>query len=97
MIDENLGPVAIMVEEFVIDVRFYRLSEELQPYFTALYSFTIAGAESEVVEDRLHPEWSSMRFTESGTPPLAGITPDSITPTWPFVASGPTSRAIKYG
>ena len=86
-----------MNEEFAVDVRFYRLSEELQPYFTALYSFTIECADDFLVEDRLHPEWSAMRFTESGMPPLAAITPDEVAPTYPFVASGPTSRAIKFG
>ncbi len=85
-----------MHDEFAIDVRFYRLSEELQPYFTALYSFTITCADDVVIEDRLHPEWAAMRFTESGMEPVAAIVPDDLSPTWPFVASGPTSRAIKF-
>ncbi|TIX49256.1 AraC family transcriptional regulator [Alteraurantiacibacter aquimixticola] len=86
-----------MSEEFAIDVRFYRLSVELQPYFTALYSFTIICDDDVMVEDRLHPEWAAMRFTESGSYPIAAIAPDDIAVTWPFVASGPTSRAIKFG
>lgn len=86
-----------MLEEFAIDVRFYRLSVELQPYFTALYSFTIDCADGVVVEDSLHPEWASMRFTESGSPPRGAVTPDEIADTWPFVVSGPTSRALKFG
>ena len=28
---------------------------------------------------------------------MAGITPDPAMPTWPMVASGPTSRAIRFG
>lgn len=91
------GRVANMSEEFAVDVRFYRLSEELQPYFTALYSFTIDCADGVLVKDRLHPEWAAMRFTESGDAPLAAISPDAIQPTHPFVLSGPTSRAIKFG
>lgn len=86
-----------MAERFAIGVRFYRLSAQLQPYFTALYSFSIDCAEGVTIQDRLHPEWAAMRFTQSGTPPIAAITPDSVAPTWPFVASGPTSRAIKFG
>lgn len=92
-----MGPVANMPEEFAIDVRFYRLSEEVQPYFTALYSFTIDCPGDAMVVDQLHPEWSAMRFTEHGTAPFASITPDAIGPTYPFVASGPTSRAIRFG
>jgi len=91
------GPVAIMPEDFAIDVRFYRLSERLQPYFTALYSFDIDCADDAMVMDQLHPEWSAMRFTQHGTAPHAAITPDAIAPTCPFVVSGPTSRAIRFG
>ncbi len=86
-----------MVEDFAIDVRFYRLSAELQPYFSALYSFTMHCADDTLICDRLHPEWAGMRFTESGTPPVAAIVPAKVEPTWPFVASGPTSRAIQFG
>ncbi|WP_343805055.1 helix-turn-helix domain-containing protein [Alteraurantiacibacter aestuarii] len=78
-------------------MQFFRLSEELQPYFTALYSFTITCADDVLIEDRLHPEWATMRFTESGVEPVASVCPDEVQPTWPFVASGPTSRAIKFG
>ncbi len=86
-----------MADDFALDVGFYRLSEELQPYFTALYSFTIECPEDAMVEDRLHPEWAAMRFTQSGSVPFAAITPEDIAPTCPFVASGPTSKAIKFG
>lgn len=86
-----------MSDEFAIDVRFYRLSEELQPYFTALYSFEIDCADHVLVEDCLHPEWAVLRFTQSGTPPFGSITPEAIRPSFPFVISGPTSRAINFG
>ncbi len=94
---ESLGGwVATMSDVFAIDVRFYRLSEQLQPYFTALYSFEIDCADDVLVRDCLHPEWSVMRFTQSGTPPLGAVIPEAIRPSFPFVISGPTSRAIDF-
>jgi AraC-like DNA-binding protein len=85
-----------MTGQFAIDVRFFRLSEELQPYFTALYSFEIDCAEDLMVHDLLHPEWSVMRFTQTGDAPMAAIVPESIRSTAPFVVSGPTSKAIRF-
>jgi AraC-like DNA-binding protein len=77
-----------------IAVRFFRLSEELQPYFTALY-LTVIDAGDGLVTDHLHPEWAAMRFTE-GPPPIACIGPGELVPQWPFVASGPTSKATHF-
>jgi len=85
-----------MVTDFSIDVRFYRLSEALQPYFTALYATSVACAPDVWVRDNLHPEWAALRFTE-GTPPIACIGPGDLAPQWPFVANGPTSKAIQFG
>lgn len=85
-----------MADQFTLDVSFYRLSAALQPYFTALYSFTIACDDTVWVHDQLHPEWAAMRFTERGSPPAAALFPDKVRPTWPFVASGPTSKAIRF-
>ena len=79
-----------------VSVRFYRLSEELQPYFTALYATTVDCASDELVTDCLHPEWAALRFTE-GTPPIACVGIGEMTPQWPFVANGPTSKAIQFG
>ncbi|MGN6499748.1 MAG: helix-turn-helix domain-containing protein [Tsuneonella sp.] len=78
-----------------ISVRFFRLSEPLQPYFTALY-LTVIEAGDGLVTDYLHPEWAAMRFTE-GPPPIASIGPGELTPQWPFVAGGPTSLATHFG
>ncbi len=94
---ENRGLVAKVPGQFAINVRFFRLSQELQPYFTALYSFEIDCSDDLMVHDLLHPEWAAMRFTQSGDSPAAAITPGEIHPTAPFVVSGPTSRAIKFG
>lgn len=84
-----------MVADCSIDVRFYRLSAALQPYFTALYSFDINCTDGRLFEDYLHPEWATMRFSR-GTPPSAAIGSDPLAPQWPFVVSGPTSRSIHF-
>ena len=77
-----------------ISVRFFRLSEPLQPYFTALYLTTIEAGDG-LVEDYLHPEWAAMRFTE-GPPPIASIGPGEMVEQWPFVAGGPTSMSTHF-
>jgi len=77
-----------------ISVRFFRLSEALQPYFTALY-LTVIEAGDGMVEDYLHPEWAAMRFTQ-GPPPIASIGPGPLVRQWPFVAGGPTSVATHF-
>jgi AraC-like DNA-binding protein len=79
-----------------ISVRFYRISAPLQRYFTALYATTVVCDEGVIVEDYLHPEWAGLRFTE-GAPPLASVGPGALKPQWPFVANGPTSKAIRFG
>jgi AraC-like DNA-binding protein len=84
-----------MNQRFTVGVRYYRLSEPLRPYFTALYAFDIACADGEHVEDYLHPEWTAMRFT-IGPVPQACVGPGELTPQWPFVASGPTSKALHF-
>ncbi|MFC3096689.1 helix-turn-helix domain-containing protein [Alteraurantiacibacter palmitatis] len=85
-----------MTEPIEVRVQFYALSGALQPYFTALYSFEIDCLEGARVDDWLHPEWATMRFTQSGRPPDAGVIPEATRPTFPFVVSGPTSRAIGF-
>src|SRR5690606_14708791 len=85
-----------MVAECSVSVRFYRLSEVLQPYFTALYASTIECPDGVVVTDCLHPEWAALRFTE-GPPPIASVGPGEMVPQWPFVANGPTSKSIRFG
>ncbi len=85
-----------MGPQFDISVRFYRLSEALQPNFTALYSTTIDCSPGTLVTDCLHPEWAALRFTE-GPPPIACVGVGEMVPQWPFVANGPTSKAIQFG
>ncbi len=77
-----------------IAVRFFRLSEKLHPYFTALYLTRIEAGDG-VVEDYLHPEWAGVRFTE-GPPPLACIGPGEMVPQSTLIGVGPTSRATHF-
>jgi AraC-like DNA-binding protein len=85
-----------MDADFTIEVRFYRLSEALQPYFTALYATTVSCAPGVWVKDQLHPEWAALRFTD-GPAPIACVGPGDMFSQWPFVANGPTSKAIQFG
>lgn len=85
-----------MDEQYVVSVRFYRLSEALQPYFTALYATTVECTADTIVVDYLHPEWAALRFTE-GPPPIASVGPGKMIRQWPFVANGPTSKSIHFG
>lgn len=78
-----------------IAVRFFPLSEPIAPYFTALYLTEVEDGGA-LVGDYLHPEWAALRFTE-GPPPIAGVAPGDLAPQWPFVAGGPTSRAVRFG
>jgi len=84
-----------MAEDFSIDVQFYTLSEELRPYFTALYLFDISCRDGVRVQDCLHPEWAAMRFSEN-TPPIGAVGPGPLKMQWPFVVSGPTSQPINF-
>jgi AraC-like DNA-binding protein len=82
--------------DFSISVRFFRLSDALQPYFTALYHFEFDCPGGTYIPDYLHPEWTVMRLTR-GAPPIATIGPGPLRKQWPLVVSGPTSRSIRFG
>lgn len=86
-----------MNAEFSIEVRFYRLSPELQRYFTALYVFDLKSSDGQLIEDYLHPEWAAMRFFTRGDPPVGAIGPGELERKWPFVVSGPTSQSLHFG
>jgi AraC-like DNA-binding protein len=79
-----------------ISVQFFRPSPALQPYLTAFYLTEIETPPGTLVDDYLHPEWAALRFTE-GQPPVASVGPGQLERKWPFVANGPTSRAIHFG
>ncbi|MFC4257020.1 helix-turn-helix domain-containing protein [Altererythrobacter xixiisoli] len=82
--------------DFSLDVRLFRLSPELQPYFTALYCFDIDCPDGQIIKDCLHPEWAAMRFSV-GKPPMAAIGPGPMSRQAQFVVSGPTCQSIRFG
>ena len=83
-------------DDYTFDVRFFRLSEEVAPYFTALYSFDFDCADGCWISDFLHPEWTAMRFFTGGENARASIVPDPRQPRPPFVVSGPTGKALDF-
>lgn len=85
-----------MSSDCTITVHFFQPSAPLRAYFTAFYLTEIDAARGVMVDDYLHPEWAAMRFTE-GPPPLACVGPGPLARQWPFVANGPTSKAIHFG
>lgn len=84
-----------MAADFSLEVRFYRLSERLQPFFTALTQFDVACRPGAMIEDLLHPEWSALRFS-AGQPLVAAFGSEPLAPCAPCAATGPTSRAIRF-
>ncbi|BBC71571.1 conserved hypothetical protein [Altererythrobacter sp. B11] len=84
-----------MSADFHVDVRFYRLSQELEPYFTALYLFDIDCRDGGRVRDCLHPEWAAMRFSEA-VPPFGAVGAGPLAAQPPFVVSGVTSKPIHF-
>lgn len=79
-----------------IAVHFFQPSPALQSYFTAFYLTEVDAPPGVLVDDYLHPEWAALRFTE-GLPPLASVGAGPLVRQWPFVANGPTSKAIHFG
>ena len=84
-----------MAADFSVEVRFYRLSDRLQPFFTALTQFDIVCPPGAMIEDLLHPEWGALRFS-TGQPLVAASGTGPLAPCPRCAATGPTSRAIRF-
>jgi AraC-like DNA-binding protein len=84
-----------VANECEVTARFCTPSPILRPYFTTFYEIRIRVHHPATIVDYLHPEWANMRFVRGdlplgelpGRPALGGAA---------FVASGPTSRAIRF-
>ena len=84
-----------MVGGVSVQVRYFRLSEPLLPYFTALYLFDFTAPPGETIVDCLFPEWAVLRFAPG--PRFRGaLGLEPLHPTWPFNVSGPTSRVLHF-
>lgn len=81
---------------FSLEIRPYPLDAALEPYFSALYSFSITCSDGKWLEDCLHPEWAAMRFTDENVTVRAGIYPEDQRDIGAFVGSGPTNRAFCF-
>lgn len=84
-----------MGSDVSVQVRYFRLSEPLLPYFTALYMFDITPPPGERIADCLFPEWAALRFMP-GAPFHAALGREPLQPTWPFGVTGPTSRVLHF-
>ena len=85
-----------MPADSTISVHFHQPSAALAPYFTAFYRTETHVPDGHLIDDYLHPEWAALRFTK-GPPPVASVGPGPLVRQWPFVANGPTSKAIHFG
>ncbi len=76
--------------------RFILPRPELRRYITTYYFFDIETPGGETLNDLLHPEWASARFTLQGSID-ASIVPHPPEPVSPATMTGPTSRACNIG
>ena len=78
-----------------VQVRYFRLSEPLLPYFTSLYLFDITAPPGVRVADCLFPEWAALRF-RPGTPFRAALGQEPLRVTWHFGVTGPTNQVLHF-
>ena len=78
-----------------VATRFFPVSEALRPYCSIIYRTDVDAPAGVRIDDYLHPEWANLRFI-SGTTPLAAVGGEAASPTAPFIATGPTSRATFF-
>lgn len=78
-----------------VQVRYFRLSEPLLPYFTALYLFDFSAPPDMRIADCLYPEWAALRFAP-GAPLRGALGHRDVQETWPFVATGPTNHVLHF-
>lgn len=77
-----------------LDVRFFVPPDDLAACFSIFYRIEVTPARGRVVEDFLLPEWANIRFC-SHTLPIATMQ-DGREVSGRFVATGPTSHAIRF-
>jgi AraC-like DNA-binding protein len=84
-----------VVNECEVSARFFLPAPHLRPYFTTFYETRITVAGDGKVVDYLHPEWANMRFIR-GDLPLGELPGRAPVVGASFVASGPTTAAIRF-
>lgn len=78
-----------------VAVHFFLPSPALRPYVTTYYLLEVAIPDGETIEDRLHPEWTNVRFSADDKW-LAAIGPEAPRAAPRLAATGPTSRATHF-
>ncbi|MFW2350270.1 helix-turn-helix domain-containing protein [Qipengyuania sp.] len=78
-----------------VALRFFLPPERLRPFVTTLYHMEISGAETQPVEDWLHPEWANLRIIPGRTV-KAGIGETPLERMPRAVMTGPTSVATRF-
>ncbi|HVR90254.1 MAG TPA: helix-turn-helix domain-containing protein [Novosphingobium sp.] len=78
-----------------VTVRFFMPSAALAPYISTYYLTEVNLPEGETIEDWLHPEWANLRFSHNGSW-RAAIGEEPLRPCADFVATGPTSQAVRF-
>lgn len=78
-----------------VDVRFYLPPEHLRRYFTTFSVADITVGGGERVTDWLQPEWGNVRFLSGDCPDAAALGGSQLSGA-AFVATGPSSQAIRF-
>lgn len=76
-------------------MRFYPPPAAIARYFTSFYCAEIAVAGGDRITDHLHPEWANLRFF-AGSQPLAEARDGDRIGGTAFVATGPSSHAVRF-
>lgn len=85
-----------MVSRPRVAARAWPVPEALRSCFSAIYHFEIICPPGQYLEDCLHPEWATIRFTDGPVPARLGFVPEPLREYGLFTATGPSSRALRF-
>ncbi|QZD90691.1 helix-turn-helix domain-containing protein [Qipengyuania aurantiaca] len=78
-----------------VSLQFFLPPEDLRPFLSTFYSMKVTGSRNEPVRDRLHPEWTNLRYFPEGAC-KASVGEDEPMPIPPLSLTGPTSRNTRF-
>ena len=78
-----------------VALEFFLPPEDLRPFLSTFYSMRVTGSRNEPVRDRLHPEWTNLRYIPQGKC-MASVGEDEPGPTPRLSLTGPTSRNTRF-
>ena len=82
-----------------LEVRFFRLPDDLEPFLTSVYHIKIDLPEGEKIEDFLQPEWANLRFSCGDTIKRASQLPGEesiVDGGYRFVVTGPRAKPVHF-